>query len=233
MRVRTGLMALSVLVCLPAPALAHGQPGTVMMPPPPMAGPLNYGSWQDGWQPAYEGPQDDTREAPAQGYDGDGWLRECRRRLSDNGVGGAVIGGVVGGVAGNVIAGHGDKLVGTVAGAAVGALAGHVIDKAEDGPRVRDLCEAMLEGGPGYGAAPYGSAPYGYAGDGYAMPVMMVPVIMVPVPHRAGMGQRRCKETVTTTTEYIDAPRRSRYIPPRAVPDKRVRIVPKKRVSIK
>lgn len=233
MRVRTGLMALSVLVCLPAPALAHGQPGGVMMPPPPLAGPPNYGSWQGGWQPAYERPQDDTREAPAQGYDRDGWLRECRRRLSDNGVGGAVIGGVVGGVAGNVIAGHGDKLVGTVAGAAVGALAGHVIDKAEDGPRGRDRCEAMLEGGPGYGAAPYGSAPYGYAGDGYAMPVMMVPVMMVPVPHGAGMGHRRCKETVTTTTEYIDAPRRSRYIPRRAVPDQRIRIVPDKRVPIK
>ena len=251
MRVRTGLMALSAVIGLPTPALAHGHQGGMIMPPPPMVGPMgwggNYGSWQGGWQPSYEGqasyegqpyegqPQTDRPDGPPSPYDRDSWLRECRRRLGDNGVGGAVIGGVVGGVAGNVIAGHGNKLVGTVAGAAVGALAGHAIDKAEDAPRVRDRCEAMLEARQGYsapyGGAQYGSAPYRYAGYGYAMPVMMVPVMMVPAPQ--GMGQRHCKETVTTTTEYIDLPRRSRDIPRRAMPDKRVRIVPDKRVPIK
>lgn len=243
MRARTGLMALSAVICLPVPALAHGHHGGMIMPPPPMVRPMgwggNYGSWQGGWQPSYEAQasyegqpyegQSHT-EQPDGPYDRDSWLRECRRRLGDRGVGGAVIGGVVGGVAGNVIAGHGDKLVGTVAGAAVGALAGHAIDKAEDAPRVRDRCEAMLEGGPGYpapyGGAQYGSAPYGYAGYGYAMPVMMVPVVMVPTQHEMGhdMGQRHCKETVTTTTEYIDLPRRSRHIPRRAMRDKRVPI---------
>lgn len=202
MRLRSGLMALCALACQPAPALAHGQqPYEVAMPDrtqTPNGPPLGY---------------------QGQGYDREGWLRECRRRLGDSGTGGAVIGGVAGGIAGNVIAGDGDKLVGTIAGAAVGALAGRAIDKAEDAPRARDRCEAMLEGGPsygGYGAAPYGQAGYGY-GYGYGVPVMMV-----PAPQ--GTGQRQCKETVTTTTEYVTMPRRSRHIPRRAVPDKRVRI---------
>lgn len=227
MPLRSGLAALSVLAALPAAAQAHDHRGGVTMPPP-LIGPMGwgggYGSWYGGgWQPSYQvevPAQTEYRDGPAQEYDRDSWLRECRRRLGDNGVGGALIGGVVGGVAGNVIAGHGDKLVGTVAGAAVGALAGRALDKAEDAPRARDRCEAMLEGGPGY-------APYGSAGYGYGMPVMMV-----PVPQGApGIGPGQCKKTVTTTTEYVDAPRRSRYIPRRAAPEKRVRLVPDKRVS--
>jgi len=184
--------------------------------------------WGGSWQAPYvidvpqqqqvvepEGPPPQNRED---------WLRECRHRLGDNGVGGAVIGGVVGGVAGNVIAGHGDKVLGTVAGAAVGAVAGAAIDKAEDKARVRDRCEAMLEGGPAYGGYPAG---YGY-GYGYGYGTMLVPVVMVPAPGPAPNGE--CKETVTTT-EYVSyEPRRSRHIPPRA-PDKRVRIAPDKRVT--
>jgi hypothetical protein len=101
----------------------------------------------------------------------------------------------------------------------VGAVAGAAIDKGEDKARARDRCEAMLEGGPGYVYG--GMIPPGYQ-------VVMVPVMMVPVAQQA---RPECKETVETTTEYVDAPpvRRSRSIPPRA-PDKRVKIVPDKRV---
>ncbi|MDX3909986.1 MAG: RcnB family protein [Sphingobium sp.] len=53
----------------------------------------------------------------------------------DNGLGGAAIGAVAGGLAGNVIAGRGNRTVGTVVGAAAGAIAGAAIDKAEDRPR--------------------------------------------------------------------------------------------------
>lgn len=163
----------------------------------------------------------------------DAWLTECRRRLSDNGVGGAVIGGLIGGVAGHEIAGRGDKVIGTVAGAAVGAIAGAAIDKAEDRGRNRDRCEAMLQG---YGTQQQGygngySTAYGY---GYAVPMMMVPVMMVPAP------RRECKEVVTTeyVTEYVTVPTRHRYIKPRpqykrvpvTVPDKRVKMTPDKRV---
>jgi len=237
MRLPAALALPALLMLTPAPALAHGGHGGgghhggswsgATWGGGYGAGPVYWGGslggWYGSWQPPYvvdmrssapepEGPPPRDREE---------WLRECRHRLGDNGLGGAVIGGVVGGVAGNVIAGHGDKVLGTVAGAAVGAVAGAAIDKAEDTARVRDRCEAMLEGGPAYGAYPagYGYAPYG---------VMMVPVTMVPMP--AGpQGKGECTETVTTT-EYVSyAPRRSRHIPPRA-PDKRVRVSPDKRV---
>lgn len=205
------------------PALAHGGHARML---PHWGGP--FGAWYGGWQeptvietasppPAPEGPPPQNREE---------WLRECRHRLGDNGVGGAVIGGVVGGVAGHAIAGHGDKVLGTVAGAAVGAIAGAAIDKAEDAPRVRDRCEAMLDGwGPNAGYAAYG-APYGY---GYGVPVMLVPVAMMAAP--AGPAARGpCKETVVTEEIVTTVPRRSRLIPPRTLPDKRVRIAPDKRV---
>ena len=134
-----------------------------------------------------------------------------------------MIGGVVGGVAGNVIAGHGDKVLGTVAGAAVGALAGRAIDKAEDAHRLHDRCEAMLDnyvpGAAGYPAA------YGY---GYGVPVMLVPVTMMGGAAPAARGP--CKETVVTEEIVTEVPRRSRLIPRRAVPDKRVRLVPDKRI---
>lgn len=232
MRIRAGLMVLSALTLLPSTAaFAHGNRGGGSMSHMPM-GPSgmwggSYMPWSGAWQPPYEVQMPD--QAPQQQYqpqDRDGWLRECRRRLGDNGVGGALIGGALGGVAGNVIAGHRDKVIGTIAGAAVGAVAGAVIDKAEDSPRNRDRCEAMLEGGPGYGQA-YGQ---GYPGYDYAMPVMMVPVMMVPM-QQGMMGKPQCKKVVTTTTEYVDVPRRSRYIPRRAAPDKRVKIVPDKRVK--
>ncbi|MCB2058933.1 MAG: glycine zipper 2TM domain-containing protein [Novosphingobium sp.] len=157
----------------------------------------------------------------------DKWLAECRRRLSsrDNGLGGAVIGGLVGGFAGNRIAGRGNRTVGTIAGAAVGAAAGAAIDKAEDNGRIRDECETYLDDYYAYYAqGSYGYQSYGYAypaqgyGCCYAAPMMMVPVM----PART---EPECSETVEY--EYVDVPVRAK---PRPVPDKRVKVVPDKRI---
>lgn len=217
-------MGAALAAILPAPALAHGGPGRPMVTALPPVGPAywggSFGGWHGTWQQPWVVSMPATSVAPppdgAPPQDRDAWLRECRRRLADNGVGGAVIGGVVGGVAGNVIAGHGDKLLGTVAGAAVGAVAGAAIDKAQD--RVRDRCEEMLESGPAYAYGPGGYLPGGYIPAGY----MMVPVMMVPVQAPAA-AKPACKETVVTEEFVTYVPRRHvRHIPRRA-PDKRVR----------
>lgn len=184
-----------------------------------------------------------TDHAPAQapGYDpvawdrakGD-WLTECRRRMggSKSKTAGAVIGGLFGGLIGNRVAGRGDRTVGTIAGAAVGAVAGGAIGASADRNRARDYCEAYLEdslaGYYGQGQAGYG---YGYQqpgygpGYGYAMqPVMM----MVPVMHHAAPAKaRECVET-TVIEEWVPVKSAKRRIAPR--PDKRVKIVPDKRV---
>lgn len=222
----TLLAAASLLAASPALAQGrHGRASVVALPP--MAGPAywggRYGGWYGSWQQPWVIQANESDVAPPPGpppQNRDEWLRECRRRLSDNGVGGAVIGGVLGGVAGNVIAGQGSKTLGTIAGAAVGAVAGAAIDKAEDRGPARDRCEAMLDT-PAYGYSGYGAAPYG---------TMLVPVMMVPVQAQTAPEPRpECKETVTTEEFVTYVPRRSRHIPPRA-PDKRVRLVPDKRV---
>lgn len=214
------------LAALPAgPAFAHeSHAGEVAR---------SWGTWYGGWGNGWGGwsapdvtvilpPQGQLVSPEAPPMDREGWLRECRHRLGDNGVGGAVIGGVVGGVAGHELAGRHDKVLGTVAGAGVGAAAGAAIDRTEDAGRARDRCEAMLEGGPGY-------PPPSYGAYGYGMPVMMVPVMMVPAPGQ--VAKAPCTETVTT--EYVpEEPRRSRRIPPRApAHSKRVPIIPDKRVK--
>lgn len=81
-------------------------------------------------------------------------------RDRDNGLGGAVIGGVAGGVAGNVIAGRGNRLLGTAIGAGAGALVGREIDRNDRAGRV----PVAPPVGPDYGA-PY-PAPGGYARQG-------------------------------------------------------------------
>jgi len=220
---RKAIVALGLTGLIAAtPALAHGARPQML---PHWGGP--FGAWYGGWQAPTVietgGQAVAEEEAGPPPQDREAWLQQCRRRLGDNGVGGAVIGGVVGGVAGNVIAGHGDKVLGTVAGAAVGALAGRAIDKAEDAHRLHDRCEAMLDnyvpGAAGYPAA------YGY---GYGVPVMLVPVTMMGGAAPAARGP--CKETVVTEEIVTEVPRRSRLIPRRAVPDKRVRLVPDKRI---
>lgn len=216
----TAVVAASAILTQPAAAHGHGghhggaQGATAVRGHPGhWGGP--FGMWYGGWQPqtVVNLPPPSVPDGAWQGgYDRDSWLKECRRRLGDNGVGGAVIGGVVGGVAGNAIAGSGNRVAGTIAGAAVGAVAGAAIDKAEDRGRVRDRCEAMLD-------TP--SAPVGY-GIGYVMvPVAMVPVQPAP-PH--------CTKTVVTEEVWEPAPRRARVIRHRA-PDKRVRLAPDKRVA--
>jgi hypothetical protein len=61
---------------------------------------------------------------------------------------------------------------------------------------------------------------------------MMMPVAMVQVAAPV-QQQRECKETIVTE-EWVTVPGKPhiRYIPPRRVPDKRVRIVPDKRVRV-
>lgn len=176
------------------------------------------------------------------------WLADCRSRLSrqDSGLGGAAIGGVIGGVAGNRIAGRGSRTVGTIAGAAVGAAAGIAIDKSEDRGRIRDECEAYLEdyyarysggyqghgypgygypaGGPGY--APQGYYPYQGHYPAYAAGCC-APMMAVPVATR---GEPQCTETVEYVYEDVPV---SRPAPRRAAPQKRVKVVPDKRVRTK
>lgn len=194
-------LSLALAVSLSAPALAHGHKhdGDRDMRP----------DWREGRHPGGYSPD---FEAARQD-----WLEDCRHRVSDNGVGGAVIGGIAGGLIGNRIAGRDNRTVGTVAGAAVGAIAGAAIDKAEDRGRDRDDCEAFLD--DYYARGPQGYPGHGYYG--YAVPMVMVPVMLPGKP---------CVETVTTT-EYVSRPAR-RYIP-RPRPDKRIRVVPDKRIPLK
>lgn len=162
----------------------------------------------------------------------EGWLAQCRSRHGNgNKVGGAVLGGVVGGVIGNRVAGRGNRTLGTVAGAAVGAVAGGAIGDAADRHAASDWCESYLDQhttwGPGYGQA----HAQGVVGYGYAPMTVMVPVAYVQVAAAAPAQPRECKETIVTE-EWVTVPTHIRYIPPRSRPDKRVRIVPDKRVRV-
>lgn len=232
--VKSSAAAALIAAMIASPAQAHGdaKPGMPIpdqrpvwkegMPPmPPMAAPMQTPVQAQGLDPR-------AREE---------WLNECRSRYASNdrGLGGALIGGVVGGLLGNRIGGKGNRTVGTVAGAAVGAVTGTVIDKAEDRGKARDYCESYLDdyyaratqagyGYPGPGHHGHGAPAYGYAPAyyGYAVPMMMVPAPMQGHPH--------CKEVVTY--EYVTVPARRRHIP-RAVPDKRIRLAPDKRIPTK
>lgn len=227
MRLRRSFFVAAALIATPALAHDHAPPGA--MPPDARGLPDTRPEWRGPPPPHMMGaPMGYGQVDPRARED---WLVECRRRLSanDRGLGGAAIGGVVGGVLGNRIAGPGDRAVGTIAGAAVGAVAGAAIDKAEDRGRIRDECERILADhearapGYGYGAgygypAPGYPAAYGY--PAYGVPMMMVPVMMMP------QGRENCREVVTY--QYERVPVRRRHI--HRAPDKRVRIVPDKRV---
>ncbi len=244
------LGALAALAFTAGPGMAQAQGGPPPPPPSMPYMPLPAGDYEGvahaAPPPAYAAP---AYAAPA--YDDaryreerERWLADCRRRASDNGVGGAVIGGLVGGVAGNRIAGKHNRTVGTVAGAAVGAVAGAAIDKAEDRGAARDACEDYLAnyGRGAYGQSPAGAYPYyyptpgsypayGYPQPGYGYPQMMPPAgysygygpvmlvpTWVPVPPRYG---KRVREEVVEDTVYQT----------RRVPTKRVRIAPTKRTK--
>lgn len=162
------------------------------------------------------------------------WLAECRQRSGGNGaVTGGVVGGLVGGIAGSAIAGRGNRTVGAVVGGVAGAVAGAAIGDSSDRRHTRDYCESYLDRymasyGQGYGA--YGG-PHGQPAYGYAMQPMMVmvPVAMTAVAVPAAPRQD-CTET-EVIEEWVPVTRPAmRRIPPRAVPDKRVRIVPDKRI---
>lgn len=208
----------------PAPGAAPAGPDTrpEWRGDAPQAGAPYAGAAQSSSGYVSSGPVIDSREA---------WLADCRRRVSDNGIGGAVIGGVAGGLFGNRLAGRGNRTVGTIAGAAVGAVAGAAIDKAEDRGRTRDQCETYLDdyyaranyarANPGYA---YG---YGYPG-GYGHQGGYPAYAYIPVQNgccQPAPVQPDCVETVEY--EYVDAPAR-RVI--RRAPDKRVRVVPDKRI---
>lgn len=210
----TSAAALSLSFAVASPALAH-DPGHHDAPRP---------SWKhDHHSAGMIDPQ--ARKA---------WLEECRRRISsrDRGLGGAVIGGMIGGVAGNRIAGHGDRTVGTIAGAAVGAAAGMTIDKGEDRSRLRDECEGYLD--DYYAYYSHASAFHAQAYRGYAYPhhygyaahcCQPQPAMMAPVTRQRAQ-EPECTETVEY--EYEDVP-----AAPRPAPQKRVKIVPDKRIPIK
>lgn len=166
----------------------------------------------------------------------EGWLIDCRRNHGNgNMVGGAVVGGLIGGLIGNEVAGRGNRTLGTVAGATVGAVAGGAIGHGADKRSRRDWCEAYLDSHMTY-ATTWGPAPAGYTGPSYSyamQPVtMMVPVMMV---QQAAVSREKkvCKETVVTE-EWVTVRSTRRYVPRPApvIHDKRVRIVPDKRVRI-
>ena len=208
-------------VVQPLPAGAPPHP----VPTAPMAHPGAYHA--PAQAPAYDPVAWDRAKAD--------WLTECRRRMggSKSKTAGAVVGGLFGGLLGNRIAGRGNRTVGTIAGAAVGAVAGGAIGASADRNRARDYCEAYLEDslagyyGPGQGGYGYGyqQAGYGPVQYGYAMQpmVIMVPVMHHPAPAKA----RECVET-TVIEEWVPVKTAKRRIAPR--PDKRVKIVPDKRV---
>lgn len=215
------LAALSIGLAAPAMAQAAPPPSGTVDPRPEWPG-----AQTSAPQPGYDRAAFERARAD--------WLAECRANHSSSGktVGGAVLGGLVGGVVGNRVAGRGNRTVGTVVGAAAGAAAGGAIGNAADRRATRDYCEAYLDRYTSYG-------PQGYYGQGQAMtwgyaPVtMMVPVAMVQVAAPVQQQQGECKETIVTE-EWVTVPGKThiRYIPPRRVPDKRVKIVPDKRVRV-
>lgn len=218
------LGALSIGIA--APALA--QPGA---PPQP---PMTVDTASDP-RPEWPGAQTHAASAPAS-YDQVAyqraradWLSECRsNRRHGKTIGGAVIGGLLGGVVGNRVAGDGDRVVGTVIGAAAGAAAGGAIGAGADRRAALDYCEAYLDRyttQPSYGQGGYGQPVYGYAPTTVLMPVAMMP---------AAAPRRECKETIVTEEWVPTGPApHYRTIPARyRVPDKRVRIVPDKRVRL-
>jgi len=241
-----GLIASAVLLgtLLPGPAYAQSVTPAGTAAPGVWQGHWEGGVWKGQWTPAepaygyvpapqgaYLAPTDPNEAALAERCRTDG------RRGSNTG--GAVIGGVVGGVIGNQVA-SGDRALGTVAGAAVGAVAGGAIAKADNRAREKtreqECTDYWARSAPPMGYLPptgayqsgqgvtYASPVYGY---GYSYAPMGYVVVPTGAPQaitqQIPQNQGNCTETRTVTYEYIDAPVRHRYSPPRRIlHDKRV-----------
>lgn len=204
------------------PVASHSQQSL-----PPI--PVSYGAMPMG-QPGME--RTAWEEARAD------WLTECRQRFGGRGkVTGGVVGGLVGGLAGSAIAGRGNRTLGAVVGGVTGAVAGAALGDSSDRRRARDYCESYLDRYLASASQGYGNyAPgYGYQQAqpvyGYAMqPVMMmVPVMMTTVA--VPVAQQQVYTEVIEEWVSVTRPAR-RYIPRRAVPDKRVRVYPDKRIRV-
>ena len=179
-------------------------------------------------------PATTTYVAPV-GYQGDprareAWLAECRRRTDDyygsrrnnGGVIGALVGAVAGGVIGNRIDDGPDRAGGTIGGAVlggvVGAVAGNAIGKASRRNQTQeyDYCSAYFDDYYRH-----------YSQVGY----MQAPGYQAPMVRRP--AAQPCTEEVVE--EYV--PVRSRVIRRaapvrRAIPSKRGRIAPDKRIRL-
>lgn len=236
----------AALIAFAAPALA--QPAPALPSPPPGAvvdaeGRV-FGNTSNDPRPEWKAPQPapalpvrplgyEQPAAPRAAYDDaawqrarEDWLAECRRnhKGSKGKVTGAIVGGLVGGVIGNQVAGEGDRTLGTVAGAAVGAVTGSAIGNQADSNRARDFCEAYLDR---YTAQAPAYAPTGYAPAGYAYAYQPVMVMMPVMVAAAPAPRRECVET-TVIEEWVEvAPGKPRK---RHVADKRVKLVPDKRL---
>ncbi len=231
--ISAAVAALAACVALASPAAAHNLPTMSASPPPMVNGdplPDTRPEWRSSHplgQPHYPNP------ANAQGFDHaayerarEDWLAVCRHDQRRDGVGGGagggLLGGLLGGFLGNRIAGRGDRVLGTVVGGVAGAAAGVAIDRRIHRDRGRDYCEAYLN------AYSYG----GHGQQGYAIHAM--PMMLVPAVVQAQQAEQQpCTETVVTE-EWVTEPTRPttiiRRIPPRSVPDKRIRLAPDKRI---
>lgn len=94
---------------------------------------------RDAYRDAYrdggyrDGYRDDRRGYYDRGYDNRGYndrrYYNTSRNRCRSGDSGTIIGAIAGGLLGNVVAGRGDRTLGTVLGAGGGALAGRAIDR--------------------------------------------------------------------------------------------------------
>lgn len=83
----------------------------------------------DGYRGGYRGGyRDDRRGYYDNGYNDRRYYNTSRNRCR-SGDSGTIIGAIAGGLLGNVVAGRGDRTLGTVLGAGGGALAGRAIDR--------------------------------------------------------------------------------------------------------
>jgi hypothetical protein len=87
----------------------------------------------DGYRGGYRddrrgGYRDDRRGYYDNGYNDRRYYNTSRNRCR-SGDSGTIIGAIAGGLLGNVVAGRGDRTLGTVLGAGGGALAGRAIDR--------------------------------------------------------------------------------------------------------